>query len=147
MDGFFKLLHAKPELALYLTLMGGQLLGRVKIKGIGFGTVVGTLVAGILIGIPSEPQFPDMVRWSFFYLFLFGIGYGVGPQFFSSLRRDTLPLVALAAVVAVAGLLAVLGVSGLCGFDEGTSSRLAVRGNDPIRRARHRHQRPECAAH
>jgi putative transport protein len=128
MDGFFKLLHAKPELALYLTLMGGQLLGRVKIKGIGFGTVVGTLVAGILIGIPSEPQFPDMVRWSFFYLFLFGIGYGVGPQFFSSLRRDTLPLVALAAVVAVAGLLAVLGVSGLCGFDEGTAVGLLSGG-------------------
>ena len=128
MDGFIKLLHDKPELPLFLTLVAGQFLGRVKIKGFGFGSVVGTLIAGIIIGIAAKPQYPDMVRWSFFYLFLFSIGYGVGPQFFSSLRKDTLPLVALAAVIAVCGLLAVLGMSALFGFDEGTAVGLLSGG-------------------
>src|SRR6476620_878104 len=100
MEGFFKLLHTKPELPLFLTLVAGQFLGRIKIKGFGFGSVVGTLIAGLIIGIFAKPEYPDMVRWSFFYLFLFGIGYGVGPQFFSSLRKDTLPLVGLAVIIA-----------------------------------------------
>jgi putative transport protein len=128
MSGFFKLLHDKPELPLFLTLVLGQFLGRVKIKEFGFGSVVGTLVVGIIIGIASTPEYPDMVRWSFFYLFLFGIGYGVGPQFFSSLRRDTLPLVALAVIIGVSGLLMVLGMSALFHFDEGTSVGLLSGG-------------------
>src|SRR5947209_18280293 len=109
MDGLIEILHRKPELALFLTLVFGQFAGRVKIKGFGFGSVVGTLIVGIVIGVIAKPEYPDMVRWSFFYLFLFGIGYGVGQQFFSSLRRDTLPLVMLAVVIAIAGLVAVLG--------------------------------------
>jgi putative transport protein len=128
MDGFIKLLHDKPELPLFLTLVAGQFLGRIKIKGFGFGSVVGTLIAGIIIGIAVKPVYPDMVRWSFFYLFLFGIGYGVGPQFFSSLRKDTMPLVALAVVIDVSGLLAVLGMSALFGFDEGTAVGLLSGG-------------------
>jgi putative transport protein len=128
MDGFIKLLHDKPELPLFLTLVAGQFLGRIKIKEFGFGSVVGTLIAGIIIGIAVKPVYPDMVRWSFFYLFLFGIGYGVGPQFFSSLRKDSLPLVALAAVIDVSGLLAVLGMSALFGFDEGTAVGLLSGG-------------------
>jgi len=128
MDGFIKLLHDKPELPLFLTLVAGQFLGRIKIKGFGFGSVVGTLIAGIIIGIAVKPVYPEMVRWSFFYLFLFGIGYGVGPQFFSSLRKDSLPLVALAAIIDVSGLVAVLGMSALFGFDEGTSVGLLSGG-------------------
>jgi putative transport protein len=128
MHGFFKLLHGKPELALFLTLVAGHFIGRIKIKGFGFGSIVGTLIAGIIIGIPSRPEYPDMVRWSFFYLFLFGIGYGVGPQFFSSLRKDTLPLVALAVVIAVAGLIAVLAMTAVFRFDEGTAIGLLSGG-------------------
>ena len=31
-----------------------------------------------------------MLRWAFFYLFLFAIGYSVGPQFFGSLKKEAL---------------------------------------------------------
>ena len=33
----------------------------------------------------------DLLRWAFFYLFLFAIGYSVGPQFFGSLKKDAMP--------------------------------------------------------
>lgn len=83
------------------------------------GAVVGTLIAGIVIGIIARPVLPELLRWSFFYLFLFSIGYSVGPQFFGSLKKAELPQIAVSIVVAVAGLATVIGVSALFGFDEG----------------------------
>ena len=42
----------------------------------------------------------ELLRWAFFYLFLFSIGYSVGPQFFGSLKKEALPQIVLALVVA-----------------------------------------------
>ena len=112
-------LHNQPALCLFLSIFLGTIIGRVHVKGVGFGSVVGTLIAGILIGIMGRPELPELLRWSFFYLFLFSIGYAVGPQFFGSLKKEALPQIVLALVVAITGLAAVVGVSALFGFDEG----------------------------
>jgi putative transport protein len=112
-------LHESPTLCLFLSILLGTVIGRVHFKGVGFGSVVGTLIAGIAIGIVARPDLPEQLRWSFFYLFLFSIGYSVGPQFFGSLKRETLPQIALAMIVAVTGLASVVAVSALFGFDEG----------------------------
>src|SRR3954469_7918903 len=101
--------------------MLGTFIGRYHFKGVGFGSVVGTLIAGMAVGILAEPELPDLMRWSFFYLFLFSIGYSVGPQFFGSLKKEALPQIALALVVAVSGLAAVIGVSAAFDLDEGLS--------------------------
>ena len=66
--------------------------------------VVGSLLAGIAIGIFAKPEFPDLLRWTFFYLFLFSIGYSVGPRFFGSLRKEAIPQIVLAVTMAVTGL-------------------------------------------
>jgi len=112
-------LHNQPALCLFLSIFLGTIIGRAHVKGVGFGSVVGTLIAGILIGILGRPELPDLLRWSFFYLFLFSIGYSVGPQFFGSLKKEALPQIVLAMVVAITGLAAVVGVSAVFGFDEG----------------------------
>ena len=112
-------LHSLPLLCLFLSVLLGTLIGRVHIKGVGFGSVVGTLIAGMAIGIVAKPELPDLLRWAFFYLFLFSIGYSVGPQFFGSLKKEALPQIALALIVAVSGLATVIGVSIAFGFDEG----------------------------
>jgi putative transport protein len=112
-------LHNQPALCLFLSIFLGTILGRVHVKGVGFGSVVGTLIAGILIGILGRPELPELLRWSFFYLFLFSIGYAVGPQFFGSLKKEALPQIVLAMVVALTGLAAVVGVSAVFEFDEG----------------------------
>jgi len=67
-------LHESPALCLFLSILLGTIIGRFHVKGIGFGSVVGTLIAGIAIGILAKPQLPDLLRWAFFYLFLFSIG-------------------------------------------------------------------------
>lgn len=114
-------LHQFPALCLFLSILLGTIIGRFHFKGVGFGSVVGTLIAGITIGIAAEPELPDLLRWAFFYLFLFSIGYSIGPQFFGSLRREALPQLGLALVVAVVGLATVVGVAAAFDFDEGLS--------------------------
>ena len=99
-----RFLHDQPALCLFLSILGGTIIGRFHVKGVGFGSVVGTLIAGIGIGILAKPELPELLRWSFFYLFLFSVGYSVGPQFFGSLKREALPQILLAVVVAVSGL-------------------------------------------
>src|SRR6185436_15402992 len=112
-------LHGFPALCLFLSIFLGTIIGRVHFKGVGFGSVVGTLIAGIVIGIVAKPELPDLLRWAFFYLFMFSIGYSVGPQFFGSLKREALPQIALALIVALSGLATVIAVSVAFGFDEG----------------------------
>jgi putative transport protein len=122
------LLHRFPVLCLFLSIVLGTIIGRVHFKGVGFGSVVGTLIAGMAIGIIAKPALPDLLRWAFFYLFLFSIGYSIGPQFFASLKKEALPQIAVALVVAVSGLAAVVAVTVAFGFDEGIAVGLLSGG-------------------
>jgi putative transport protein len=121
-------LHESPALCLFLSILLGTIIGRFHVKGVGFGDVVGTLIAGIAIGILARPELPDLLRWAFFYLFLFSVGYSVGPQFFGSLKKEALPQIALAVIVALSGLAAVISVTAAFGFDEGIAIGLLSGG-------------------
>ena len=122
------LLHRYPELCLFLSVLIGHYIGHLHIKGVGFGSVVGTLIAGIVIGIFARPELPELLRWAFFYLFLFAVGYSVGPQFFGSLKKSALPQIALAVVVAFTGLAATVAMTIVFGFDEGIAVGLLSGG-------------------
>ena len=50
MTFFVDALRQHPELAVFLTLAVGFFLGRLKIGSFTLGTVLGTLLAGVLIG-------------------------------------------------------------------------------------------------
>ncbi|HMF93159.1 MAG TPA: TrkA C-terminal domain-containing protein [Vicinamibacterales bacterium] len=121
-------LHEFPALCLFLSILLGTIIGRFHVKGVGFGSVVGTLIAGIVIGIVAKPVLPELLRWAFFYLFLFSIGYSVGPQFFASLKKEAVPQIVLAVIVAFSGLATVIGVTAAFGFDEGLAVGLLSGG-------------------
>jgi putative transport protein len=127
-DSAAALLHKYPELCLFLSILLGHIIGHWHVKGVGFGNVVGTLIAGIVIGIFAKPDLPELLRWAFFYLFLFSIGYSVGPQFFGNLKKETLPQIFLALVVAATGLATVITVATLMHFDEGIAVGLLSGG-------------------
>jgi putative transport protein len=114
-------LRENPELAIFLTLAGGFVLGRLRIGSFRLGNVVGTLLAGVLIG-QLGIEVPAIVKAIFFDLFLFGTGYKVGPQFFRGLRKGALPQVALALLFCVTSLLTVVLIARLFGYDSGTAA-------------------------
>ena len=123
MDYFVRALQENPELAVFLTLAIGFLIGRVKFGSFSLGIVVGTLFAGVLIG-QLDIKVPAIVKTIFFDLFLFTTGYKVGPQFFRGLKRDAIPQMALTVVVCVSCLLTAFGLSKLFGYDIGTAAGL-----------------------
>ena len=123
MTWFVDGLRHNPELAIFLTLALGFLIGKLKIGGFSFGTVVGTLLAGVLVGQLSI-QVPGIVKTVFFDLFLFTTGYKVGPQFFRGLKKDALSQVAVTVVLCVTCLVAAFVASKVLGYDMGTAAGL-----------------------
>ena len=123
MSWFVDALRHNPELAIFLTLALGFLIGKVKIGSFSFGTVVGTLLAGVLVGQLSI-QVPAIVKTVFFDLFLFTTGYKVGPQFFRGLKKDALSQVAVTVVLCVTCLVAAFVAAKVLGYDMGTAAGL-----------------------
>ncbi|TCR68569.1 aspartate-alanine antiporter [Bosea sp. BK604] len=116
-------LRDNPDLAIFLTVALGFLIGRLKFGSFSLGIVVGCLLAGVLIG-QLDIKVSPLVKAIFFDLFLFTTGYKVGPQFFRALKRDAFPQMALTVVLCVACLLTALGFSKLLGYDIGTAAGL-----------------------
>jgi putative transport protein len=118
------LIHAlreHQELAVFLTLAIGFLIGRVRIGTFSLGTAVGTLLAGVAIG-QLNIQVAAVVKYVFFDLFLFTTGYKVGPQFFRALKKDAFPQLALTLVLCLTCLLAAFTAAKLLGYDVGTAA-------------------------
>jgi putative transport protein len=122
-DWFVAALRNNPELAIFLTLALGFAVGRLRIGSFSLGTVVGTLLAGVLVG-QLNVQVPAVVKTVFFDLFLFTTGYKVGPQFFRGLKKDALSQVTLTVVLCVTCLVAAFAAAKLLGYDMGTAAGL-----------------------
>src|SRR5437899_3704267 len=123
MNWFVDALRHNPELAFLLPLALGFVVGRLKIGGFSVGTVVGTLLAGVLIG-QLDIKVPAIVKTVFFDLFLFTTGYKVGPQFFRALKKDAVSQVALTVVLCVTCLVSAFVAAKLLGYDMGTAAGL-----------------------
>ena len=124
MAWFAEFLVRYPELALFLVISIGYLIGRVRIAGFSLGPVTGSLFAGILIGQFAHVPVSGMAKSFLFLLFLFGIGYSVGPQFVQALKRDGLKPVLLAIICCVTGLLTAITVAKTLGLDAGFAAGL-----------------------
>ncbi len=118
---FVETLRHTPSLAVFLTIGLGFLLGKVKIKGIALGTVTSVLIVGVLVGQMNIDVGGPLKSVSFL-LFLFCIGYSVGPQFFRSLKGEGLKQVFFALVVCVLILGAAIGVAFWFGLNPGQAA-------------------------
>ncbi|MCO5064987.1 MAG: aspartate-alanine antiporter [Rhizobiaceae bacterium] len=113
-----------PELALYLAIAIGYLIGAKKFGTFSLGPVTGSLFAGILIGQFAEVPVSATTKAFLFLLFLFGIGYSVGPQFLQTMRKDGLKSVALALVCSGVGLATAYVVARFLNLDAGFAAGL-----------------------
>jgi putative transport protein len=116
-------LRHNPELAIFLTLAVGFVIGRLKIGTFQLGNVVGTLLAGVLIG-QLDIKVDPIVKVVFFDLFLFATGYKVGPQFIRGLGKNALPQVALTIVLCVTSLGVTVAAAKIFRYDCGTAAGL-----------------------
>ena len=140
MDWFAGFLEKYPELAVFLAIALGYLIGGVKFGEFSFGPVTGSLLAGLAIGQVAHVPVSPMAKAFLFLLFLFGIGYSVGPQFLQALRQSGVKPLLLALVCALTG-----PRDGRCrGADSRPRSRLfrrpPVRRPDPEPGDGHRHR-------
>ncbi|MDE6249827.1 MAG: aspartate-alanine antiporter [Paramuribaculum sp.] len=118
---FIDALRHTPSLAIFLTIGLGFLLGKIKFKGFSLGTVTSVLIVGVLVG-QLNIDVGGPLKTVSFMLFLFCIGYSVGPQFFRSLRGDGLKEVIFAVVMCILILVTAFGVALWMGLDPGQAA-------------------------
>lgn len=122
-DWFVQTLRSYPEIAVFLSLALGYFFGSFTYKGLGLGAVTATLIAAVIIG-QLEIKIGSPLKPFFFLMFLFAIGYGVGPQFVRGIAQDGIPQALFAVVVCLFCLgSAYLGAK-LAGYDIGSAAGL-----------------------
>ncbi|MGD8773116.1 MAG: TrkA C-terminal domain-containing protein, partial [Gammaproteobacteria bacterium] len=99
-DWILQTLRSYPELAIFLTLGLGYWVGAIRFGSFSLGSVTGVLLAGILVG-QIDVEISSQVKSVFFVMFLFAVGYGVGPQFVRGIATDGLPQAIFAVVISV----------------------------------------------
>jgi putative transport protein len=122
-DWFVTTLRSYPELAIFLALAIGFTIGPLKIAGFSLGNVTATLIAAVLIGQLGITVSPN-VKAAFFIMFIFAIGYGVGPQFVSGFGKEGPRQVAFSLVILALCLIAPLVCAKIAGLDLGYAAGL-----------------------
>jgi putative transport protein len=113
-----------PELALFLVIAAGYWIGSFKIGAFSLGPVTGALFAGLAVGDFAHVPVSGMTKSFLFLLFLFGVGYSVGPQFVLAMKRDGLKPMLLAIVVSFTGLATAVVVGRVLQLDPGLAAGL-----------------------
>lgn len=116
-------LRASPELAIFLTLAIGFWIGALRFGSFSLGAVTGTLLVGVLVGqmgIIISPQ----VKSVFFIMFLFAVGFGVGPQFVRGIANDGLPQAVFAVIISFLCLGCIYIAARLSGYGPGMAEGL-----------------------
>jgi putative transport protein len=117
-----------PELGIFLALGLGYLVGNVRFGGFSLGGVTGSLLAGMMVGWMFELPVSATARSLVFLLFMFGIGYEVGPRFFTAMKGDGWRFGVLGAFVPVVGLATAWAVASFMDLDAGFSAGLVAGG-------------------
>lgn len=118
MDWIVDIFRNNPAIPVFLTLGIGFWVGKLKYKTFSLGTVTSVLLVGVLVGQMNIP-IPGPVKSVFFLLFLFAIGYSVGPQFFRALKGSGIRQVIFAVAMCVVCFAVTVGVAMLFGYNVG----------------------------
>jgi len=117
------LCRAYPQILIFLSLAIGYYVGKIKIFGFSLGATASVLLAAIVLGQMDVTVTP-LIKTVAFALFIFTIGYKVGPQFFGGLKKEGLHYVILSLFFAFTGLITAIFLGKIFGFDKGTTAGL-----------------------
>src|SRR5213078_976157 len=116
---FFTTLRTYPEIAIFLALALGYYFGKFTYKGIGLGSVTAAVVIGQIGITVNQP-----LKAFSFLMFLFAVGYAVGPQFVRGIASSGLPQAIFSVVQCVFSLVACVVVAKFAGYDLGYAAGL-----------------------
>lgn len=123
MEWVIHLLRQHSELAIFLTIAAGFWIGKIKVGQFSLGIVTSVLLVGVLVG-QLNITIEEPIKSVFFLLFLFAIGYKVGPQFFRGLKKDGLPQVEFAVLMCVGCLVITWILALIMGYNAGEAAGL-----------------------
>lgn len=127
MEWLHELFKKSPEMALFLSLAVGYAIGKIKFGKFQLGGVAGSLLVAVLVSQVGV-QIDSGVKAVLFALFIYAVGFESGPQFFSSLGRQSVKEIVLAAVMALTGLATVVVMAKVFGLDKGLAAGVAAGG-------------------
>src|SRR5690242_18640062 len=122
-DWFAATLRQYPEIAIFLALGLGYYFGKFTFRGIGLGSVTATLLAGVLIG-QIGINIAQPLKATVFLIFLFAVGYGVGPQFVRGIAKDGVPQAVFSVVQCGLCLLVPIAIVKIAGYNLGYAAGL-----------------------
>ncbi len=123
MEWLIETFRENPSIPIFLTLGIGFFIGKLKYKTFSLGTVTSVLLVGVLVGQMNIP-IPGPIKSVFFLLFLFAIGYSVGPQFFKAMRGSGIKQVLFACFMCVVCFAVTVGVAFAFGYNPGEAAGL-----------------------
>jgi putative transport protein len=117
-----ELLKSQPEIALFVSLALGYLIGSIRFGPISLGGVCGTLIVALVLGQTGARIAPDLKNIAF-ALFIFALGFTGGPQFFANVGRGwRYGLLSIVEIVSVMSLIMIAVV--VMKLDAGTAAGL-----------------------
>lgn len=122
-DYIVEILRDYPAVALFLTVGVGFLLGRLRYKSFTLGSVTAVLLVGVFVGQLHIPM-SGPLKTVFFMMFLFSVGYSVGPQFFRALRGSGLKQALFAVLMSGCCFGVTLAISLLLSYSPGVATGL-----------------------
>ncbi len=123
LNWFAETLRTYPEIAIFLTLAIGYYFGKFTFRGIGLGAVTATLIAGVIIG-QLGIKISQPLKATVFLMFLFAVGYAVGPQFVRGVAKDGMPQALFSAVQCLLCLVGTYAIVKFAGYNFGYAAGL-----------------------
>jgi putative transport protein len=123
MNWLLDTLRNNPAIPIFLTLGIGFWVGKLKWKTFSLGTVTSVLLVGVFVGQLNIP-ISEPLKSVFFLLFLFAVGFSVGPQFIAAMKGSGLKQVGFAVVLCVLCLLSTWACAKVLGYNAGEAAGL-----------------------
>ena len=118
-----KLCQSNPVIVVFLAIAIGYYIGKIKVFGFNLGSTAGVLITALVLG-QMNIEVSALMKAVAFSLFIFTIGYKVGPQFFGALKKDGLKYLWLSLFVGLVGLGVAVLLGKILGFGRGLTAGL-----------------------
>jgi putative transport protein len=120
----FEFLRANPSILLFGALAAGYALGKVKFGNFSLGSTASVLLVAIILGavVLGNTEYDlGLIKTVSFGLFIFAIGYRVGPDFVGGLKRGGIKYILVAVFFCVVALISAFILAKAFGLNKGYS--------------------------